>query len=339
MADYIVELTDSVFRETPLAEADFDDDRRLAFDSKADAEEWVTEQNRNHASMGQLTLHTAHPADTSAATPTWCSGRDCVCGAYCTNPRDLGRPSRYSTRRRRGLRHRESRPDTSRQRFAIWHAHSPTTGERLLGQGAVVESARRGETIRAAVEGSQYKPDQVRIELNETGVVDTACSCPYDHGGICKHRVAVLRIVRVPTNRPRRPMPNWSPTRTPTSSVTFSSTSSRVIRGWRARQSRLETLEPGDEGDDARERTRPRPGVDPPAVQYILRPTEGRSAHAYDPYEAVETDVETLRDCSIRHGQPSRPETARRPDILEPLDEERDERRRDGFDDECRENW
>ena len=66
MADYIVELKDSVFRETPLAEADFDDERRLAFDSKADAAEWVTEQNRNHASMGQLTLHTAHPADTSA---------------------------------------------------------------------------------------------------------------------------------------------------------------------------------------------------------------------------------------------------------------------------------
>jgi hypothetical protein len=66
MADYIVELKDSVFRETPLSEADFDEDRRLAFDSKADAEEWVTEQNRNHTRMGQLTLHTAHPADTSA---------------------------------------------------------------------------------------------------------------------------------------------------------------------------------------------------------------------------------------------------------------------------------
>ncbi|MFB6222884.1 MAG: hypothetical protein ABEH86_04320 [Haloarcula sp.] len=65
MADYIVELKDSVFRETPLAEADFDEDRRLAFNSKADAEEWVAGQNRNHTNMGQLTLHTAHPADTS----------------------------------------------------------------------------------------------------------------------------------------------------------------------------------------------------------------------------------------------------------------------------------
>jgi len=52
MADYIVELRDSVFRETPLAEANFDDKRRLVSDSKADAEEWVAEQNREHASKG-----------------------------------------------------------------------------------------------------------------------------------------------------------------------------------------------------------------------------------------------------------------------------------------------
>lgn len=32
---------------------------------RVDAEEWVTEQNREHASREQLTLYTAHPADTS----------------------------------------------------------------------------------------------------------------------------------------------------------------------------------------------------------------------------------------------------------------------------------
>lgn len=63
--DYIVALKDSVFRETPLTVTDFDEDRRIAFASKADAEAWVTAQNREHASMGQLTLHTAHPADKS----------------------------------------------------------------------------------------------------------------------------------------------------------------------------------------------------------------------------------------------------------------------------------
>ena len=63
--DYIVELKDSVFRETPLEETDFDENRRITFASKADAESWVTELNREHASMGKVTLHTAHPADTS----------------------------------------------------------------------------------------------------------------------------------------------------------------------------------------------------------------------------------------------------------------------------------
>lgn len=65
MGDYFVELKDSVFRQTPMAEGDFDEDCRLAFGSEADAEGWVTEQNRELASRGQLTLQTAHPADTS----------------------------------------------------------------------------------------------------------------------------------------------------------------------------------------------------------------------------------------------------------------------------------
>ncbi len=74
MADYIVELKDSVFRETPLTEGDFDDERRLAFDSKADAEEWVTEQNREHTSRGnsrstppiRLTRRTSTPTSSSS---------------------------------------------------------------------------------------------------------------------------------------------------------------------------------------------------------------------------------------------------------------------------------
>jgi hypothetical protein len=67
MADYIVALKDSVFRETPLVEADFDEDRQITFDSKQDAEAWVTERNREHERMGELTLHSAHPADSSDA--------------------------------------------------------------------------------------------------------------------------------------------------------------------------------------------------------------------------------------------------------------------------------
>jgi hypothetical protein len=62
---YLVELKESVFRETPLTQTDFDEDLQIAFSSKAKAEAWITEQNQDHASMGQLTLHTAHPDDKS----------------------------------------------------------------------------------------------------------------------------------------------------------------------------------------------------------------------------------------------------------------------------------
>lgn len=62
---YLVELKDSVFRETPLTEDEFNEDRQLEFPTVADAEEWVADQNRSHSVMGDLTLHTAHPNDKS----------------------------------------------------------------------------------------------------------------------------------------------------------------------------------------------------------------------------------------------------------------------------------
>ena len=43
--DYLVELKDSVDRETPLEETDFDGGCRIAFISKGDVEVWVTEWN------------------------------------------------------------------------------------------------------------------------------------------------------------------------------------------------------------------------------------------------------------------------------------------------------
>jgi uncharacterized Zn finger protein len=65
-------------------------------------------------------------------------------------------------------------------------------GQSYYEQGAVSNVVRRGETVRADVVGSQYQPYTVTIEFDDAGVARTDCSCPYDHGGICKHRVAVL---------------------------------------------------------------------------------------------------------------------------------------------------
>jgi uncharacterized Zn finger protein len=65
-------------------------------------------------------------------------------------------------------------------------------GQSYYERGAVSNVVRRGETVHADVEGSQYQPYTVTIKFDDAGVAQTDCSCPYDHGGICKHRVAVL---------------------------------------------------------------------------------------------------------------------------------------------------
>lgn len=65
-------------------------------------------------------------------------------------------------------------------------------GQSYYERGAVRTVVRRGETVRADVEGSQYQPYTVTLTFDDAGVAQTDCSCPYDYGGICKHRVAVL---------------------------------------------------------------------------------------------------------------------------------------------------
>lgn len=71
-------------------------------------------------------------------------------------------------------------------------SNSYERGQSYYERGAVSNVVRRGETVRADVDGSQYQPYTVIIEFDDAGVAHTDCSCPDDHGGICKHRVAVL---------------------------------------------------------------------------------------------------------------------------------------------------
>jgi uncharacterized Zn finger protein len=79
-------------------------------------------------------------------------------------------------------------------------------GQSYYEQEAVSDVVRRGKTVRADVEGSQYQPYTVTIEFDDAGVTRTDCSCPYDHGGICKHRVAVLlTCIREPESVRDRP--------------------------------------------------------------------------------------------------------------------------------------
>ena len=71
-------------------------------------------------------------------------------------------------------------------------SQSFSRGRDYYERGAVLGVERRGDVLRAQVEGSQYAPYQVRVTLDATGISDTHCTCQYDWGGACKHVVAVL---------------------------------------------------------------------------------------------------------------------------------------------------
>ncbi len=60
-------------------------------------------------------------------------------------------------------------------------------------QDAAIDNAiRQGKELRAECQGSDYEPYEVTITLNKNGVAATACTCPYDYEGVCKHIVALL---------------------------------------------------------------------------------------------------------------------------------------------------
>lgn len=71
-------------------------------------------------------------------------------------------------------------------------AESFRRGEEYYRGGAVRSLVRRGDVLRAEVEGSEYEPYLVRVAFDEGGISEVGCSCPYDWGGWCKHIVAVL---------------------------------------------------------------------------------------------------------------------------------------------------
>jgi len=84
----------------------------------------------------------------------------------------------------------------------------PGLSESFIRQKATAESFRRGQdyhrreavislerdddALEAQVQGSDREPYQVRITIDQKGITDAECSCPYDWGGWCKHIVATL---------------------------------------------------------------------------------------------------------------------------------------------------
>lgn len=65
-------------------------------------------------------------------------------------------------------------------------------GEDYYHSDAVSNIIQRANTLTAQVEGSEYDPYEVTINLHDGGIASAVCNCPYDWGGYCKHIVAVL---------------------------------------------------------------------------------------------------------------------------------------------------
>jgi uncharacterized Zn finger protein len=61
-------------------------------------------------------------------------------------------------------------------------------GRELFSQGAVSKATRAGEVFQARVAGSSVHPYRVRIDL---AAGEWTCTCPYEHGAVCKHVYAV----------------------------------------------------------------------------------------------------------------------------------------------------
>lgn len=64
-------------------------------------------------------------------------------------------------------------------------------GEALATSGAVQRVDRWGDLLTGKVEGSEYDPYDVTIQLRDGEPITANCSCPYDLGGWCKHVVAL----------------------------------------------------------------------------------------------------------------------------------------------------
>ncbi len=65
-------------------------------------------------------------------------------------------------------------------------------GMRLYRSDAIFDTCRQGDMLFGKCEGSSFPYYEVQAQLDEGGIQDASCSCPYDWGGFCKHIVALL---------------------------------------------------------------------------------------------------------------------------------------------------
>lgn len=79
-------------------------------------------------------------------------------------------------------------------------------GKAYYYDGAVLSLTQRGQSLQAAVEGSESHPYHVTIQFEGDEITSAECTCPYDFDGWCKHIVAtLLTCLRQPAKIEERP--------------------------------------------------------------------------------------------------------------------------------------
>ena len=65
-------------------------------------------------------------------------------------------------------------------------------GYKLYQSNAVFDTFRQGDLLIGKCEGSSAPFYQIHVQLDEGGIQEASCTCPYDWGGYCKHIIALV---------------------------------------------------------------------------------------------------------------------------------------------------
>jgi len=65
-------------------------------------------------------------------------------------------------------------------------------GEEYYRDGTISNSAIQGTLLSGECAGTYAPYYRVQVELDEAGIAEASCTCPYEFGGYCKHIVALL---------------------------------------------------------------------------------------------------------------------------------------------------
>ena len=65
-------------------------------------------------------------------------------------------------------------------------------GKALYEDDAISHASLQGNRLSGDCEGTSAPYYRVRVTLDEAGIREADCTCPYEYGGYCKHIVALL---------------------------------------------------------------------------------------------------------------------------------------------------